>query len=83
MVMATSLRRCGRRLVSSVFNNREFSTTFQGNKAIQQQHEQLQETGKSLNLCSAINQALHIALETDPRYVSSNTHFIFLFLFGF
>ncbi|KAI5596393.1 hypothetical protein POPTR_003G222800v4 [Populus trichocarpa] len=67
MVMATSLRRCGRRLVSSVFNNREFSTTCQGNKVIQQQHEQLQETGKSLNLCSAINQALHIALETDPR----------------
>ncbi|KAF9686530.1 hypothetical protein SADUNF_Sadunf03G0168200 [Salix dunnii] len=66
MVMSTSLR-SGRRLVSSVFNNREFSTTCQGNKVIQQQHEQLQETGKSLNLCSAINQALHIALETDPR----------------
>lgn len=82
MVMSTSLRRCGRRLVFSVFNNREFSTACQGSKVIQQ-HEQLQETGKSLNLCSAINQALHIALETDPRYVSSNTHFVFLFLFGF
>ncbi|KAJ6387720.1 hypothetical protein OIU77_026322 [Salix suchowensis] len=66
MVMSTSLRRCGRRLVFSVFNNREFSTTCQGSKVIQH-HEQLQETGKSLNLCSAINQALHIALETDPR----------------
>jgi 2-oxoisovalerate dehydrogenase E1 component beta subunit len=29
--------------------------------------ENVSESGKSMNLYSAINQALHIALETDPR----------------
>jgi len=30
--------------------------------------ENVSESGKSMNLYSAINQALHIALETDPRW---------------
>jgi len=32
MITITGLRRCGRRLVSSIFNNREFLTACKGNK---------------------------------------------------
>lgn len=61
--MATSFRRFGRRLVGSISRN-NFSTSCE-KQLIQQQDG----GGKSLNLYSAINQALHIALETDPRCV--------------
>ena len=42
---------------------RQFSASPDGNLTT--------HAGKSMNLYSAINQALHIALETDPRFVSS------------
>lgn len=74
MVMATCLRRHGRRLGVSIWKKREFSTSCEG-KAIQQQLQS--DSGKSLNLYSAINQALHIALDTDPRYIHNNTHIVF------
>ncbi|KAM7472839.1 hypothetical protein LguiA_011022 [Lonicera macranthoides] len=32
-----------------------------------QQHEEVSSNNKSINLFTAINQALHIALESDPR----------------
>ncbi|CAA7015479.1 unnamed protein product [Microthlaspi erraticum] len=56
--MATLLGRFGRKLVSpgSAHGGKRLSTT-----ACES------ETVKSLNLYSAINQALHIALDTDPR----------------
>ncbi|KAG5068868.1 hypothetical protein JHK85_001245 [Glycine max] len=49
------------RLVPLVFSKRGFSTS----TSIQKGGSE--EGLKSLNLCSAINQALHIALDTDPR----------------
>ncbi|KAJ4824268.1 hypothetical protein Tsubulata_021237 [Turnera subulata] len=78
MALATSFRRQGRRLVESISSSRgrrEFSVSCQGSKVIQQQQQQQQPQqigqiggkGKPLNLYTAINQALHIALETDPR----------------
>lgn len=57
------------RLVPLVFSKRGFSTS----TSIQKGGSE--EGLKSLNLCSAINQALHIALDTDPRWVSQ---FIYL-----
>ncbi|KAJ0083806.1 hypothetical protein Patl1_30066 [Pistacia atlantica] len=66
MATATTFITRGRRVVSSV-SRRRFSSSCQN--AIQQQQEEKSQPGggKSLNLYSAINQALHIALETDSR----------------
>lgn len=63
----------GTRLGSSLSKSR-FFCSYQN--AIQQQQEEKPQLGggKSLNLYSAINQALHIALETDSRFVFTNTH---------
>ncbi|KAG6733906.1 hypothetical protein I3842_01G245800 [Carya illinoinensis] len=54
---ATLLSRFGRSL--SCISRRGFSTACDD--------KLLLPTGKSMNLYSAINQALHTALETDPR----------------
>jgi len=51
------------RLVSSVCK-RGFSSSTSVQKGGSE------EGVKSVNLCSAINQALHIALDSDPRLVS-------------
>ncbi|KAH9740472.1 2-oxoisovalerate dehydrogenase subunit beta 1 [Citrus sinensis] len=59
--MASGLRR----FVGSL-SRRNLSTAC-ANKQLIQQHDGGVGSGKSLNLYSAINQALHIALETDPR----------------
>lgn len=61
------LRRFGR-LVKWVGGNgrRPFSTS--SSSSCDEMMVQQIASGKSLNLYSAINQALHIALETDPRY---------------
>ncbi|CAK9142751.1 unnamed protein product [Ilex paraguariensis] len=67
--MATSPRRFGRLVLMSCkkgqrrSNQRGFSATTSTTD-----ENSLQQSGtKSINLFSAINQALHIALETDPR----------------
>ncbi|KAJ0021327.1 hypothetical protein Pint_31474 [Pistacia integerrima] len=66
MATATTFITRGRRVVSSI-SRRRFSSSCQN--AIQQQQQEKSQPGggKSLNLYSAINQALHIALETDSR----------------
>uniref|UniRef100_A0A0R0KFL9 3-methyl-2-oxobutanoate dehydrogenase (2-methylpropanoyl-transferring) n=1 Tax=Glycine max TaxID=3847 RepID=A0A0R0KFL9_SOYBN len=51
------------RLVPLVFSKRGFSTS----TSVQKGGGGSEEGLKSLNLCSAINQALHIALDSDPR----------------
>ncbi|BFG33360.1 hypothetical protein CerSpe_196340 [Prunus speciosa] len=62
------LRRFGR-LVKWVGGNgrRPFSTSSSSSSSCDEMMVQQIASGKSLNLYSAINQALHIALETDPR----------------
>jgi len=61
------------RLVSLVCN-RGFSTSSSVQKGGSEQGV------KSLNLCSAINQALHIALDSDPRLVSLFIYFMKIYL---
>lgn len=60
------------RLVPLVFSKRGFSTS----TSIQKGGSE--EGLKSLNLCSAINQALHIALDSDPRWAPLIYLFIYL-----
>ncbi|GLU18783.1 hypothetical protein SLE2022_350660 [Rubroshorea leprosula] len=57
--MAIALRRLGRRMAVPFFRVREFSAS---TSVLQNE-----QSGKSMNLYTAINHALHIALETDPR----------------
>ncbi|WRX33349.1 Transketolase-like [Theobroma cacao] len=57
--MATALRNIGRRVGLPLCRMRPFSTATCD--------VENQQSAKSINLYSAINQALHIALETDPR----------------
>jgi len=61
------------RLVSLVYK-RGFSTSTSVQKGASEQGV------KSLNLCSAINQALHIALDSDPRLVSLFIYFMKIYL---
>lgn len=74
--MATNLRRFGRLVLvprCKTNNCKGFSSSssdgvgYNSSSYVQQQHNNVV---KSMNLFSAINQALHIALETDPRFVS-------------
>ncbi|XP_058105884.1 2-oxoisovalerate dehydrogenase subunit beta 1, mitochondrial-like isoform X1 [Magnolia sinica] len=64
--MATVVKRLGRRISISA---RNFSSSSSSSvSAALEEQKQLPADGKKLtNLFSAINQALHIALETDPR----------------
>lgn len=61
------IRRRFGRLIRDWVDRKPFSTS----SAI------VEQTGKPLNLYSAINQALHIALETDPRSSFSFSFCIF------
>ncbi|KAF9592081.1 hypothetical protein IFM89_011831 [Coptis chinensis] len=56
--MANTLKRLGK-WASSISKTRYYSTICEEQK--------VQQSGKTVNLFTAINQALHIALETDPR----------------
>ncbi|XP_048327968.2 2-oxoisovalerate dehydrogenase subunit beta 1, mitochondrial isoform X2 [Ziziphus jujuba] len=67
--MSVSRRRFGRLLARISGSRRQFSSTTSSISIDDQQQQQAQPQPqpRSLNLYSAINQALHIALDSDPR----------------
>lgn len=90
--MSVSRRRFGRLLARISGSRRQFSSTTSSISIDDQQQQQAQPQPqpRSLNLYSAINQALHIALDSDPRWgtsflfpfqLSIFANFPFLFLF--
>lgn len=73
----TCVRRFGRWV--SLVSKRGFSSSCSSSSSCIQSGGAEQGV-KSLNLYSAINQALHVALDTDPRWVSSSL-LTFMYIF--